>query len=118
MPQPTTLIIDGDPESRDTFARLVKEAGHSALTAPGATAAPAAPDTLARLVKHAGHSALPAAGATEALALISTLRPQVVLVDLDAPGTDPFELIHQIRLESTDTVVLALSTVRATSVVG
>jgi len=90
MPQPTTLIIDADPESRDTLARLVKDAGHSALTA---------------------------AGATEALALISALRPQVVLVDLDAPGTDPFELIHQIRLESTDTVVLALSTVRDTSVV-
>ena len=90
MPQPSTVIIDGNPESRDTLARLVKDAGHSALTA---------------------------AGATEALALISALRPQVVLVDLDAPGTDPFELIHQIRLESTDTVVLALSTVRDTSFV-
>ena len=90
MPQPSTLIIDSDPESRDTLARLVKDGGHSVLTA---------------------------ASGTEGLALVSTLRPPVVLVDLDAPGTEPFELIQQIRLESTDTVVLALSTVRDTSFV-
>ena len=90
MPQPSTLIIDSDPESRDTLARLVKDGGHSVLTA---------------------------SSATEGLALVSTLRPPVVLVDLDAPGTEPFELIQQIRLESTDTVVLALSTVRDTSFV-
>jgi two-component system response regulator AtoC len=82
MPQPSVLILDPDPETRDALARTIKGNGCQVLAA-----------------------ASPADG----LALVSTLRPQVALVDLDATGLDGFDLIHQIRAEAADTAVLVLS---------
>ncbi|MBI2527031.1 MAG: sigma-54-dependent Fis family transcriptional regulator [Candidatus Rokubacteria bacterium] len=90
MAQASTLIIDSNAESRDVLARVVTDAGHAVLAA---------------------------ADAAEGLALLSTLHPQVVLLDLDMPGTEPFEVIQQIRLEATDAAVLALSRVRDTGFV-
>ncbi|OGK79272.1 MAG: hypothetical protein A2X52_16155 [Candidatus Rokubacteria bacterium GWC2_70_16] len=90
MAQASTLIIDSNAESRDALARIVKDAGHAVLAA---------------------------ASAAEGLALVATLHPQVVLVDLDTPGTEPFEMIQQIRLESSEAAVLALSSVRDTGFV-
>ena len=40
--------------------------------------------------------------------MLSTLRPQLVLLDMSLPGIDACDLIHQMRLEVTDVVLLAL----------
>ncbi len=90
MAQPSTLIIDANPETRDALARTIRGAGHPVLTA---------------------------GSASEGLALVSTLRPHVVLLDLDAPGLDPFDLIHQVRLESTEALVVALASISDTGFV-
>ena len=37
------------------------------------------------------------------------LRPHVVLLDIDMPGADPFEMLAQLTRESPDTAVLMLS---------
>ena len=81
----STLIIDASSESRDTLARVVKELGYPVLAA---------------------------GGGAEGLAILSSLRPQLVLLDLDLPGTDAFDLLHQIRVEHTDTSLICLSVVQ------
>jgi two-component system, NtrC family, response regulator AtoC len=82
MANASTLIVDANSDSRDGLARIIKEAGFPVLTA---------------------------GSGSEGLALLTTLRPQVVLVDMDLPGMDACDLIHQMRLEVTDVVLLALS---------
>ena len=78
----SALVIDAEGGSRDALARVLKDAGHSVLTA---------------------------ATGPEGLALLSSLRPQIVLLDLDMPGADASDLLHQIRLEYSDIVLIALS---------
>jgi two-component system response regulator AtoC len=87
MASSSTLIVDANPDSRDGLARIVREAGFPVLTA---------------------------GSGSEGLALLSTLRPQVVLVDMDLPGVDACDLIHQMRLEVTDVILLALSSLHDT----
>jgi two-component system response regulator AtoC len=84
------LIIDGSSESRDALARVVKDLGYPILSA---------------------------AGGPEGLAILSSLRPQLVLLDLDLSGSDTLDLLQQIRLESTDVVIIGLSIVQDPSFV-
>ena len=88
MASGSTLIVDANPDSRDGLARIVREAGYPVLTA---------------------------GSGSEGLALLTTLRPQVVLVDMDLPGVDACDLIHQMRLEVTDVILLALSSLHDTT---
>ena len=76
------LVVDGRPESRASLVRVVKEAGYSALEA-GTTA--------------------------EALALLSSLHPQVVLLDIDQLDTNALDVARQVKLESTDVSMIILS---------
>ena len=76
------LVVDGRSDSRASLVRAVKEAGYSALEA-GASA--------------------------EALALLSSLHPQVVLLDIDQLDTNALDLARQIKLESADASMIILS---------
>jgi len=76
------LVVDGRPESRASLVRVVKEAGYSAL--------------------EAGTGA-------EALALLSSLHPQVVLLDIDQLDTNAIDMARQVKLESTDVAMIILS---------
>ncbi|HSE45723.1 MAG TPA: sigma-54 dependent transcriptional regulator [Gemmatimonadales bacterium] len=76
------LVIDGRAEGRVALVRVVREAGHTALEA-GTTA--------------------------EALALLSSLHPQLVLLDLDQIDTNALDLARQIKLESADVPLIILS---------
>jgi two-component system response regulator AtoC len=76
------LVVDGRPESRAGLVRLVKEAGHPVL--------------------EAGTGA-------EALALLSSLHPQLVLVDIDQLDQNGLDLSRQIKLESADVPLVILS---------
>jgi len=82
MSPTSILIIDGRSEGRASLGRIVKEAGHTALEA-GTTG--------------------------EALALLSSLHPQLVLLDLDTLDTSGIDLARQIKLESADVPVVLLS---------
>jgi two-component system response regulator AtoC len=76
------LVIDGRPEGRAGLARLVKEAGYSALEA---------------------------GGTAEALALLSSLHPQLVLLDIDQLDSNALDLARQLKLESADVPLIILS---------
>ncbi len=76
------LVVDGRAESRASLVRVVKEAGYSALEA---------------------------GTAAEALALLSSLHPQVVLLDIDQLDTNALEVARQVKLESTDVAMIILS---------
>src|SRR5262245_61412730 len=78
----SVLVVDGDAVSRDNLARLLRDAAFGVLTA---------------------------GTAAEGMAILSSLHPQIVLFDLDLPGTDGFALLQQIRVEHTDAVVVAMS---------
>jgi two-component system, NtrC family, response regulator AtoC len=84
------LIIDANPDTRDTLARVVREAGHRVLAT--------------------GRS-------SEGLALVSSMRPVAVVLDLDNADTDALNLIRQIRLESTDPTLVALAETPETGLV-
>jgi two-component system, NtrC family, response regulator AtoC len=88
MANAATLVVDANPDSREGLSRIIKEAGFPVLTA---------------------------GSGSEGLALLTTLRPSVVIVDMDLPGIDACDLIHQMRLEVTDVVLLALSSVQDTA---
>ena len=77
------LVVDGKAESRANLARHAKEAGYPVLEA--------------------------ATGA-EALALLSSLHPQMVLLDLDQLDVNGLDLARQIKLEAADVPVVLLST--------
>ncbi|HEX7787254.1 MAG TPA: response regulator, partial [Methylomirabilota bacterium] len=57
---------------------------------------------LARIVREAGYTALEAGTGAEALALLSSLHPQLVFLDLDQLETSGVDLARQIKLESAD----------------
>ncbi len=76
------LVVDGKAESRSTLARLAKEAGYPVL--------------------EAGTGA-------EALALLSSLHPQMVVLDLDQLDVNGLDLARQIKLEAADVPVVLLS---------
>ncbi len=76
------LVVDGRPESRASLVRVVKEAGYSALEA---------------------------GTAAEALALLSSLHPQVVLLDIDQLDTNALDVARQVKLESADVSMIILS---------
>ena len=76
------LVVDGRPESRAGLVRVVKEGGYSVLEA-GTTA--------------------------ETLALLSSLHPQLVLLDIDQLDASALDLARQIKLESADVPVVILS---------
>jgi two-component system response regulator AtoC len=80
----STLIIDADSGSREALARTLKDAGYPVLTA---------------------------GSGSEGLAVLSSLRPQVALLDLGLPGEDGFGLLRRMRLEYPDVALIALSTV-------
>jgi two-component system, NtrC family, response regulator AtoC len=82
MSPSSILVIDGRSEGRASLARIVKEAGHTALEA---------------------------GTAAEALALLSSLHPQLVLLDLDQLDTSGIDLARQIKLESADVPLVLLS---------
>jgi len=86
----STLIIEGDADSREALARALKDAGYPVLTA---------------------------GSGPEGLAVLSSLRPQVVLIDLDLPGEDGFGLLHRIRMEYSDAVLIGLSALHQPSLV-
>ena len=76
------LVVDGKAESRAALVRVVKEAGYSVL--------------------EAGTGA-------EALALLSSLHPQLVLLDVDHLDANALDLARQVKLESADVPVVILS---------
>jgi two-component system, NtrC family, response regulator AtoC len=76
------LVVDGKAESRAALVRVVKEAGYSVL--------------------EAGTGA-------EALALLSSLHPQLVLLDVDQLDANALDLARQVKLESADVPVVILS---------
>ena len=82
MSPSSILVIDGRSEGRASLGRIVKEAGHTALEA---------------------------GTAGEALALLSSLHPQLVLLDLDTLDTSGIDLARHIKLESADVPVVLLS---------
>src|SRR4029453_4864164 len=88
MATAATLVVDANPDSREGLSRIIREAGFPVLTA---------------------------GSGAEGLALLTTLRPQVVIVDMDLPGIDACDLVHQMRLEVTDIVILALSSTQDTA---
>src|SRR4029453_7412020 len=88
MATAATLVVDANPDSREGLSRIIREAGFPVLTAGSGAGG---------------------------LALLTTLRPQVVIVDMDLPGIDACDLVHQMRLEVTDVVILALSSTQDTA---
>ena len=76
------LVVDGRPEGRANLVRVVKEGGYSALEA---------------------------GTAAEALALLSSLHPQVVLLDIDQLDTNGLDVARQVKLENADVSMIILS---------
>jgi CheY-like chemotaxis protein len=66
------LIVDDNHETADSLATILRFWGHRAMVA------------------YSGHAALQRASET---------RPDVVLIDLDLPDTDGFEVARQLRLQ-------------------
>ena len=81
MSSGSILVIDGRAESRSALARAVVEADYTALEA---------------------------GTAAEGLTLLSSLHPQIVLLDIDHLDNG-LDLARQIKLESADVPVLLLS---------
>ena len=65
MPARRVLVVDDDPEQLDELMEMSRDAGISAASA---------------------------CGATEAMAMLSTMRPQLMLVDIKMPGIDGLKL--------------------------
>jgi two-component system, NtrC family, response regulator AtoC len=76
------LVVDGKPDTRAGLVRVVKEAGYSALEA---------------------------GTGPEALALLSSLHPQLVLLDIDQLDGGALDLARQIKLESADVPLIIVS---------
>jgi signal transduction histidine kinase len=70
-----------------------------------------------RLLKHAGYDVAEAATGSEALELIESLRPSLVLLDVNLPDISGLEICRRIKSEthSTSTLVLQVSASAITS---
>jgi len=66
-------------------------------------------DVLTRTVKDIGHPVLAVGSLQDGLALLSSLRPKAILVDLDDTEAGALDLIQQIRLESLEAPLVAVS---------
>ncbi|AGL16517.1 response regulator transcription factor [Actinoplanes sp. N902-109] len=86
----TVLVVDDEPDIRDL---LVKRLGQD------------------------GHLVLPADGGAEALALVESRGvPDAVVLDLDMPGMDGFELLERLRGRHPQLPVLIVSVLWADDV--
>jgi PAS domain S-box-containing protein len=54
-------------------------------------------DSMVLLLEQLGHEAHAAYGAAQALKLAATVRPSLILLDLNMPGEDGFEVIRRLR---------------------
>src|SRR6266702_546533 len=66
-------------------------------------------DVLTRSVKDIGHPVLAVGSLRDGLALLSSLRPKAILVDLVDTEAGALDLIQQIRLESLEAPLVAVS---------
>src|SRR5215831_14903668 len=82
MPADTILVIGSDLQSRDLLTRGVEEIGYSPVVV----------------------GSLP-----DALALVPSLRPQVIMLDIDDAEPGALDLLHRLRLESPETPLVVLS---------
>jgi two-component system response regulator AtoC len=82
MPSDTILVIGSDLQSRDLLTRGVKEIGYSTVVV---------------------------GSLSDALALVPSLRPQVIMLDLDDTEAGALDLLHQLRLESPEAPLIVLS---------
>jgi DNA-binding NtrC family response regulator len=64
---------------------------------------------LLQLVRSWGFVAEAAADGREGLAMVTSFRPAVVLTDLVMPGMDGLELLHAMRAEASDAIVIILT---------
>jgi two-component system OmpR family response regulator len=61
---------------------------------------------VARVLKGAGHRVVTAVGGTGALELVTSARPDLVVVDVGLPDIDGFEVCRRIRLDSRVPIVM------------
>jgi CheY-like chemotaxis protein len=76
------LVVDDDPEQLEELLEMFREAGISAESA---------------------------CGATEAMAMLSTMRPQLMLVDIKMPGIDGLKLADFARALDRRIVIVLMS---------
>lgn len=73
-------------------------------------------DILKTVVADAGYRFLGAGGAKQCMRLVADVRPDLILLDIQMPETDGFELCRQIRqVESWRDVPVAFLTARRTA---
>jgi CheY-like chemotaxis protein len=66
-------------------------------------------NALARLLRDAGYAVTEAAGGAEALERIRSMPPQIVLLDLQMPGTDGFDVLTSLHASNPGLPVIVLS---------
>ncbi len=59
--------------------------------------------TLSRMLRLMGHEVLAAGDGKEALAIIKTFAPEIILLDINMPGMNGYEVAKQIRSDATYT---------------
>ena len=59
-----------------------------------------APETLAELLRLGDHQVSIARNGAEGIALVSSLAPEIVLVDIGLPDIDGYEVARRLRLDS------------------
>jgi len=76
------LVVDDDPEQLEELLEMFREAGISAESA---------------------------CGATDAMAMLSTMRPQLMLVDIKMPGIDGLKLADFARALDRRIIIVLMS---------
>jgi len=66
-------------------------------------------DLMAQVLEHAGFAVAVAPGGVDAMTVFSSRRPDVVLLDIDMPDIDGFEVLRRIREVDATVVVVMLS---------